>query len=188
MTGVNVAGGRSGTGGGSGVQTSTASEFALWVQPHWTVMQHRADRLVDRRDADDVLQEAMLRAWRRWPTFDPALGTPRAWLLAIVSDQARRVWRRRTRDGAPVDGAVGTGGRTRESDPDPPADDRITDLDLDRSIAALPDRQRQAIELYYFLDLPVADVAAAMECAEGTVRATLTAARASLRSRLADLR
>jgi RNA polymerase sigma factor (sigma-70 family) len=41
------------------------------------------------------------------------------------------------------------------------------------AIARLPERQRAAIVLRYFVDLPLADIALAMECAVGTVKSTL---------------
>jgi RNA polymerase sigma-70 factor (ECF subfamily) len=53
-------------------------------------------------------------------------------------------------------------------------------LDLWRSIRALPRRQQEAVVLHYVADLPVSEVAAAMRCGEGTVKAHLSRARAAL--------
>jgi RNA polymerase sigma factor (sigma-70 family) len=53
-------------------------------------------------------------------------------------------------------------------------------LDVRAAISALPRRQQAAVVLYYLADLTVADVANAMGCREGTVRAHLAKARAAL--------
>ena len=53
-------------------------------------------------------------------------------------------------------------------------------LDLERAVHGLPERQRLAVELFYFVGLPVDDVAAVMGCANGTVKSTLFAARQAL--------
>ncbi|TMK55831.1 MAG: RNA polymerase sigma factor, partial [Actinobacteria bacterium] len=50
----------------------------------------------------------------------------------------------------------------------------------------LPPRQRLAVELHYFVDLDVAETAAVMKCAEGTVKSTLADARERLRSILGE--
>ena len=49
------------------------------------------------------------------------------------------------------------------------------------AIATLPPRQREAVVLRYLADLPLADVADAMGCALGTVKATLHQALKALR-------
>lgn len=130
----------------------------------------------------------MLRAWRRRSTYDPARGSAQSWLLAIVADQARQARAKSGRDAArgagpssvPVDTVAADGGRL------PAVYLRAADVDLDRAVQTLPDRQRLAVVLYYFLDLPIVEVAGAMDCAEGTVRATLVAARSKLRDALGE--
>jgi len=63
---------------------------------------------------------------------------------------------------------------------------RDPDIDLQRAIRVLPPRQREAVDLYYFVDLDVAAIAEVMGCAPGTVRATLHQARAALRAQIGD--
>ncbi len=149
-------------------------DFSSWVQPHVPAMQRLAARLVDVAEADDVVQEALVRAWRRWSTYDEGRGAPTGWLLAIVADRARR---HRTRSRVPEPALV---------DGDAAAPDATPDLDLERAIVRLSGRQRTAVELYYFVGADVATCAQAMGCAEGTVRATLHQARARLRELIGD--
>ena len=165
---ATLIGGRvEGTGG-------SAHDFADWVEPHLPAMTRFAGRLVPSADRDDLVQDALVRAWRRWPTYDPARGAPLPWLLAILADQGRRS-RVRSRPHAlplPDDGQ--------------PVDLTPADLDLERAIAGLSARQRIAVDLYYFVDLDVATVAAVMGCAPGTVKATLSQARTRLRELVGD--
>src|SRR5262245_20087642 len=73
----------------------TAEGFAGWVEPHLAVMTRLAGRLAPGADRDDIVQEALVRAWQKRRQFDPSRGTPASWLLAITADRARRSMRRR---------------------------------------------------------------------------------------------
>ena len=63
--------------------------------PHWEAMCAVATRLADAGERDDVLQNALLLAWRWRAQFDPARGSERGWLLAITANEARKSHRRR---------------------------------------------------------------------------------------------
>jgi len=158
-----------------GADEELAQQFATWVEPHLPAMGRFARRLVPVAECDDVVQEALVRAWRRWSTYDPNRGEPLAWLLAIVADQGRRRRVRRRGDVTPL----------REGDL-ALAVVQPADLDLERAIGRLPSRLRTAIDLYYFVDLNIATVAEVMGCAPGTVKATLHQARARLRVLMGD--
>ena len=77
-------------------------------------------------------------------------------------------------------------GAGRWRPPGIPAADGSARLDLDRALATLTSRQRLTVELYYYLGLPVAEIAAGLGCADGTVKSTLSNARARLRSRMGE--
>lgn len=154
--------------------------FADWVAPHLPVLAALAVRKVGRADAEDVVQEALVRAWRRRETFRPDRGTPRAWLVAILLDRARR-HRLRTR---PVE-LFGLR-RDREPAAPPPDGPGSNHVDLDRAVAGLPRRQREVITLYYLGDLSVAEVATVLGISAGSVKSHLHDARAALRPRLEE--
>jgi RNA polymerase sigma-70 factor (ECF subfamily) len=59
-------------------------------------------------------------------------------------------------------------------------------LDLRFAVSQLATRQRLAVELRYYLGLPVAEVAEVMGISEGTAKSTLADARARLRERLEE--
>lgn len=142
--------------------------FTAWIRPHLTAMARLAARLAPGADRDDIVQEALSRAWSKRHQYDAGRGTASAWLLAITADQARKANRRSRPTLELVDEAV-------------PHRDREDSLDVERAVARLPERQRLAVDCYYFADLSVADTAAVMGCSEGTVKSTLSDARARLR-------
>ncbi len=99
---------------------------------------------------------------------------PGAWLrkvlLNLLLDEGRRSARRQLEHA-----------RIREAPPNEPHDTSTT---LIIAIRALPLRQQQAVVLHYLDDLPIAEVSTAMGVAVGTVKATLSQARAALASAL----
>jgi RNA polymerase sigma-70 factor (ECF subfamily) len=154
---------------------ATADGFADWVSPHLAVLAALAERQVGAAAGADVVQEALLRAWRRRETFRPDRGTPRSWLVAILLDQARRHrtrWRWTSSTSQPP--ASGLAG---------PSGDRV---DLERAIARLSKRQREVVTLHYLADLAVTEVAAVLGISESSVKAHLSAARAGLKTLLEE--
>lgn len=164
--------------------TDEAAGFAEWARPSLLAMTRLARRLAPHADPDDVVQDALVRAWRKWDRFDPGRGSATTWLLAITADRAREARRSRMRRIRVVDEHADLPDQAG-----PSADlaaDLAVDLDLDRAIAELPDRQRLAVELHYFVGLNVEETAAVMGCAPGTVKSTLFDARSRLRTLLGD--
>jgi RNA polymerase sigma-70 factor (ECF subfamily) len=148
--------------------TGSGDAFAEFVRPHWAAMARLARRLCG-AEWEDVLQDALALAWRKRTQFDADRGSPRTWLLTLTADQARKALRRNARSPVVIDQPARPDGR---------------DLDIERAIERLSERQRMAVELFYFLDLPVADIAVVMSCSPGTVKSTLSDARARLRDHL----
>ena len=129
--------------------------------------------VLDRSLAEDAAQEAFVRALRRWRTVVHA-DRPATWVYVVAMREARRQLRRHRSQpthiekGDEVDVAVA-----------------VTEgLPLRDALATLPARQRQAVTLRFLADLPVADIARAMGCKQGTVKSTLHAALANLRVEL----
>ncbi|WP_344193220.1 RNA polymerase sigma factor [Kribbella karoonensis] len=159
--------------GVSGPPPGDAVGFGDWVRPWLGAMARLAGRLAVGADRDEVVQDALARAWRKRGQYDASRGTPAAWLLVITADQARKAVRR-TRPGlvALWDG----------EDWERPELDARTDVE--DAIAGLPSRQRLAVDCYYFAELSIAETAAVMGCPEGALKSALSDARARLRVRL----
>ncbi len=130
-------------------------------------------------DAVDVVQEALLRAWRgrrRWRRGGDAV----AWLFGIAMNVIREGRRRRRRDPA------GGLDETLLSAPYAPHDGDDGEMAaLAACLADLPARQREAVACRYLRGLSVRDTAAAMGCAEGTVKAAVFAGLRTLRTAMA---
>jgi len=131
-------------------------------------------------DAEDVAQEAFVRAWQALPRFrgDSAFGT---WLHRIVARRAldRAVsLRDRQRREASLEDARDLADRTASVSRGPEAADRLR---LERLLGGLSPAQRAAVSLYYYEDQSVEQVASILGLPENTVKTHLSRARAALR-------
>ena len=129
----------------------------------------------DRCRAEDAAQVGFERAYRKWRTVAP-LARPATWVYVVALRDARRELQRNDRRHVP------------DVDLEMVGFDEASDIGLDvrASLATLPLRQRSAVVLRYLGGLSLAEVAAAMGCTEGTVKATLHHALARLRVDLTD--
>jgi RNA polymerase sigma factor (sigma-70 family) len=122
--------------------------------------------------AEDVVQDAFGAVEQRWEGID----APGAYLRTTVVNGCRAVLRRREIERRSLAEAPA------RAEPRPPEHlVELTDA-LDR----LGERQRLAIVLRYFADLPFAEVAAAMECRPSTARSLVRRGLASLRRELQE--
>ncbi len=127
----------------------------------------------DRELARDATQEAFARALRRWRSVRE-MDRPDGWVYVVAMNQLRDHWRRLERKQAAEPAPADTSSRI------------VTCLTVREAIATLPPRQRQAVVLRYLADLPLAEVADAMGCALGTVKATLHHALHAMRIELEE--
>ena len=119
--------------------------------------------VVGHTDADDAWSETFLSALRAYPEL-PQDANLEAWLVTIAHRKAVDVIRRANRGPIPVAELPHHAAKGR-------TDDR--DLDLSRSLAALPEKQRFAVTYHYLGGLPYREVAAVMG---GSVEAARRAA------------
>jgi RNA polymerase sigma-70 factor (ECF subfamily) len=136
--------------------------------------------LRDRAAAEDLAQEVFVKLWQALPRYDgrAKLST---WIYAITRNAAISALRSRRRSVSMSDPAVFEEVASREAAPGT-ADD---DASLWREVDALPDKQRQAVVLYYQEERSVEEVAEMMGMPINTVKTHLHRARASLATALA---
>lgn len=129
----------------------------------------------DRTEAQDIAQEAFLRALRRWDRI-VAYDDPVGWVRRVAWNLAISRWRRmRT--------AFHFLRRERAGTVPEPSPDHVL---LTAALATLPERQRRAVVLHYLADLTVADIAVEEGVAEGTVKSWLYRGRKALAEQLQD--
>lgn len=129
----------------------------------------------DRAEAEDVVQEAFLRALSRWQRV-VSMDHPVAWVRRVALNLAVSGWRRRVRGAAAV---LRLRAAATSADPG-------TDMGLAPALAALSREQRAVILLHHHLGLSVAEIAATLGVAEGTVKSRLSRARTRLAELLGD--
>jgi RNA polymerase sigma-70 factor (sigma-E family) len=156
--------------------------FVEYYRSRAEVMRSTAYLLAgDWHRAEDLVQSAFVKlyqAWHRVERHEALDAYVRQIVVRGYLDQRRRGWWRREQVAA-----------------DPPEPDRLVDppggledrLDLLHALAQLPRRQRAVLVLRYWLDLPVTEVAALLDCAEGTVKSQAARGLAALRALVPDL-
>ena len=159
-----------------------AASFALVVERHLGQLHRIAYRMIgDASEAEDFAQEALLRLWRDADRWQPGMSGIGAWLHRVVVnlclDRLRK--RRFSSDAAVPDRA----------DAAPLAPEEI-DAERQRAmvvavIAALPNRQRAAIVLTYYEDLPNQKAAETMDMNLKAFESLLLRGRGALRAALA---
>lgn len=167
------------------------SAFQVLYERHGRIAFGLAYRMMgDRASAEDVVQDAMIAAWRRCGSYRPDRGSVRNWILSITHHRAiDRLRSAATHDRrrAPDDEVI----------PDRGAPDSFTLVwqsaqreEIKTALAEIPDEQRRVIELGYFggythveisdlLDVPLGTVKARMRLGLQKLRASLSPTLAS---------
>lgn len=125
--------------------------------------------------AEELAQDAMVAAYRDWDRVRD-MERPASWVRRTTANLATSAVRRRLAEARAV---VRLASRRQPEAVLPESDEEFWG-----AVRALPRRQAQAVALRYGLGCTVAEVAEILGCAEGTAKASLHAARASITRRL----
>lgn len=125
--------------------------------------------------AEDVAQEAMLAAYRRWREVS-RLERPDLWVRRTCANLAVSQFRRRMVE---VRALARMGSRLHVPDPMPPDSEEFW-----AAVRRLPARQAQAAALRFVYEMPIADIAIALDCTPGTIKQHLSRARLALATHL----
>ena len=128
----------------------------------------------DRSMAEDIAQEALVAAYKRWEEVG-RLESPIGWTRRVVMNKSASVVRRRL-----IELRAITRLASERRDVAPPE----SDADFWRLVRKLPRRQAQVIALFFVADLSVIDIAHVLGCKEGSVKSSLSKARQHLRAEL----
>lgn len=155
------------------------------VRRHQGVAYRTAAMIVGPTDAEDVTQEALVKAYRALPRFR-AEAPFRPWLLAVVANEARNRHRSARRRGGAIDRLAALGATEMADDPA----DQVVTADrrsaLVEAIRTLPEPDQLVICSRYLMELSEAETAAALRCPVGTVKSRLSRALVRLRDAMED--
>jgi len=154
------------------VETRAAAFDALYQKEYANIAGYCYLLVRDEELARDLTQEAFARLLARWV----AVREPRPFLFHVVTNLARDVWRKDKRNREAM-----TVLASQPGDDTPAHDGGVRD-----AVARLPQPHRTVVELYYYADLPVGDVAAAVRRPAGTIKRLLSEARGMLATALGD--
>jgi RNA polymerase sigma factor (sigma-70 family) len=147
----------------SGERLLAASDCYAGLRP---VLRSYLRHLVPADDVDDVVQAAFVDLWRTRARYDPARSLE-AWALSIARRRAIDYLRARPLPAAPLGDLaepVGEDGRDHAA--------RLADAaEIRGALSALPQPQRQAIELAYYGDLSQREIAERLRVPIGTIKA-----------------
>lgn len=146
-------------------------EFAAFYDATWDHTVACAVAITgDLGAAEDVAQEAYIRAWPRWSQLQH-YDEPSAWVRKVALRQAVSRWRRHR---------VARTFLLRSRPPELVAGPDETTMDLARALAKIPEVQRRAVVMHHLAGLAVSEIADVEHCPTGTVKARLARGRAAL--------
>lgn len=131
--------------------------------------------------ADDVVQEVMSDAFRRWDRIG-GYDDPAAWARRAVLNRSISRWRHRDRERRATDALAARAG-VSGGDHDEP---HLTDTELWTAIRSLSPRQAEVVLLLWFEQMTAAEAAATLGCGEDTVRTHWRRARSRLAEALGE--
>lgn len=148
--------------------------------------------LGDRSDAQEVLQECFLQAWRRAADFDPSRGSEIAWLVSIARNRAiDRLRSRNLRSVREEEAGREIPNELQSVDRGEGAERQAILAELRQRMRAaldeLPEAQRTALELAYFQGLSQSEIAERLGEPLGTIKTRTQLAMKKLRESLKGL-
>jgi RNA polymerase sigma-70 factor (ECF subfamily) len=166
-------------------------EFAQWALPHMDQVYTASLYLTRNRDeADDLLQETYLRAYRFWHQFTPGTNC-KAWLMTILHNNFKNRYRDRYREQQAVefDEALHEPAEAAGAAPNDPETlvlSQILDGEVESALKRLPLEFLEAVVLVDVQELTYEEAAAVFGCPIGTIRSRLSRGRRMLQVALRD--
>lgn len=177
----------------SGTGADRRKRFEDEALPHLDALYSMAIRLArNPDDANDLLQETVLRAYRFFHQFESGTNC-RAWMLTILFNNFRNGYRKSTRE-QPASSAdeferkvEAESLRTDPAGSNPEAllSGQGMEGEVETALASLPDEFRQAVLLVDVEELSYQEVSGVLNVAIGTIKSRVSRGRAMLRDRLA---
>ena len=166
------------------------ASFAREAMVHLDTLYRVARRLTgNTADAEDLVQETLLKAYRAWETYTQGTNA-KGWLLTILRNAFINEYRRRSRHPEPVDldtiEPFVVFDDVQEEDPQGAFFDKIVDEEVLRAVDQLPEAFREAVMLSDVEGLSYDEVAKVLDVPVGTVKSRLFRGRRLLQAKLYD--
>jgi RNA polymerase sigma-70 factor (ECF subfamily) len=157
--------------------------FRAMVARHLAALLASARRIVlDDADAEDIVQEALLRLWRGAGTLEVGASGARPWLRRVVTNLS--IDRIRARRGTEVVDEVPE--VPRPASQQAVVEEREMAEAVHAALSRLPERQRLALTLFHFEGMSQIEVGRALGVSDEAVESLLARARRSLKADLKD--
>jgi RNA polymerase sigma-70 factor, ECF subfamily len=176
--------------GGQAADAEKRASFEREALVHLDSLYRVALRLTgNTAEADDLVQETMLKAYRAWHQFERGTNA-KGWLLTILRHAFINEYRRRTRHPETVDidaiEPFSVFQEVQDDDPQGTFFDRIVDDEVLRAIDTLPEQFRETVVLSDVEGMSYEEIARVLEVPVGTVKSRLFRARRMLQQKLYD--
>jgi len=170
------------------IQRGDGDAAACLYYRHLDRVHRICDRIVlDSSQVPDCVQEVWMKVFRNLGRFRCEQSFA-AWLNTVTANTAIDYYRRTRRQGhhADIEEIGDEALVTEEGSGDPSFDDATLRRRIHEALEEISVNQRTAFVLRYFEEVPVAEIAKALRCREGTVRTHLRRCLLALRAKLAD--
>ncbi|MGO9880892.1 MAG: RNA polymerase sigma factor [Acidimicrobiales bacterium] len=131
--------------------------------------------------AEDIAQEALMRAWRHAPVYDPRRGAVSTWVLTIARNLTIDALRMRRAAPTDPDELIGLGLVSNEASPEAAALSSDAASGLRLALSGLRAEQRRALVLAYFYGMTAAEIATRESVPLGTAKTRIRAGLTRLR-------
>jgi RNA polymerase sigma-70 factor, ECF subfamily len=175
------------------MSTAAYADYEALVEPHRRELQAHCYRMLGSvQDAEDALQDALLRAWKALDRFE-GRSSARSWLYRIATNSCLDAIARRPKRGLPIDYDDAPAGETIWLEPCPDAlvegyeQRESIELAFIAALQHLPARQRAVLILRDVLGFSGAEVAQALDTTPASVYSALQRAHDSVDRRLPEL-
>ena len=128
----------------------------------------------NQHDSEDIMQNAFVKLWKADTDFESIAHMDR-WLTRVCVNECKDSFKRLFSKHSPLDETL-----------DLAYNDKHFNIDLFNAVSSLSKKERLAVHLFYYEDMPVKEISGLMNIKESTIKSLLRRARKKLKSKLGD--